>query len=461
MTTLPEVVKQSELLNQLVLNRSTMEELGRIEVLWMYPPSHRVLGFVCKTGFLGKRKLAFKLSQVDAIGANGVITHSQPDETDAERVRQLESLIQNEVWSNAGQKLGKIIDCEFNLRTGAIADYLVVGDRLSSLTGSIYRLPPHKIMSLGRERVLINETSIQQLAPYREGLQQKIAKVSTTLKDEYEDITLEMRSLVQRAQETTQQTTGQLKSLAEQAKERARLLAEEAKERAQELNEQWLENAQTLAEKAKETSETLVERVQDTTQDWGEQLKEIQTVTVPAQEIEDFDDDLDWDDDFLFEADDADAPIPPTPVQPPRPPSAPATPSNAAGTSPQTASAPVSPEEDEESHEDFWVIGDDLTLKRRTTIAQDREPFVINNDWDIDDDPWDITEPPTTATTVSPTTAPITAPTPAPTTASTTAPTTPEVRGEPTPNLDPPTPVPPPAVEMPPSPTADDEEPWI
>ncbi len=51
MTTQPESIKQSELLNQLVLNRDTMEELGRIEVLWMYAPSHRVLGFIAKSGF--------------------------------------------------------------------------------------------------------------------------------------------------------------------------------------------------------------------------------------------------------------------------------------------------------------------------------------------------------------------------------------------------------------------------
>ncbi|MDX2239172.1 MAG: PRC-barrel domain-containing protein [Leptolyngbyaceae cyanobacterium bins.302] len=409
---LPDAVRQSELLNQLVLNRSTMEELGRIEVMWMYPPAHRVLGFVCKTGFWGGKRLAFKLSQVEAIGVSGVITHSQPDETDAERVRQLESLIQTEVWSNAGHKLGKIIDCVFDLRTGVIADYLVVGDRLSTLTGSIYRLPPSKIVSLGRERVLVAETSLQNLTAYREGLQQKIAKVSTTLKEEYEDVTDELRSLAKRAQETTQQTTGQIKTLAEQAKERAQLLAEQARERAQELNEQWLENAQTLAEKARETSETFVERVQDTTQEWGEQLKEIQTVTVPAREVPDLDDDLEndldedleWDEDFLF---DDEEPSPPKSASPQPPVSL-----NADARSvdiktgvksavPQaTTATPPQKNNEENEVEDFWVITEDLTLQRPT--AQDKVPFTIDEAWDIDDDPWDITEPPTVETAIAP-----------------------------------------------------------
>jgi uncharacterized protein YrrD len=386
MTTLPDAVRQSELLNQLVLNRSTMEEWGRIDVLWMYPPSHRVLGFVCKTGFLGRKKLAFKLSQVESLGGNGVLTHSQPDETDADRVSQLESLVQCEVWSQAGHKLGKIIDCVFNLRTGAITDYLMVGDRLSSLTGSIYRLPPHKVLSLGRERVLVAETALTEFVAYREGLQHKIAKVTTTLKDEYEDATEELRSLAKRAQETTQQTTGQIKTLAEQARERAQLLAEQARERAQELNEQWLESAQYLAEQARETTESLVERVQETAPEWPEASRDRPTVTVPAEAMAEWDEDLDdWDETFDFGDDE------------PVPTSSPAVPTPLQRVTPPPAASPLASEPTED---DFWVIGDDLTLQRRPSIAQDQEPFTIDDSWNLEDDPWDITAPPTEETPI-------------------------------------------------------------
>lgn len=182
MTTLPDTIRHSELLHQLVLDQSSMEEWGRIEVLWMYVPAHRVLGFVCKSGLLGNRKLAFKLGQLQAFGSNGLITRGNPDETDADRVRQLESLIHHEVWSQAGDRLGQITDCVFNLRSGAILDYLVVPDRLSSLVGTIYRLPPQHISSLGRRRVLIADTQLDSLAIYREGLPHKLSKASHSLK---------------------------------------------------------------------------------------------------------------------------------------------------------------------------------------------------------------------------------------------------------------------------------------
>jgi uncharacterized protein YrrD len=261
MTVQPEVINQGDLLNRLVLNHDTMEELGRIEVLWMYPQAHRVLGFVCKSGFLGNRKLAFKLSQIEAIGDNGILTHSQPDATDADRVRQLESLIQCEVWSQAGTKLGKIIDCEFNLRTGVITDYLLVGDRLGGLTGglagTIHRLPPARIASFGRTRALVAATSVESFAIYREGLGQKLAHVTHTLKEEYSQVTEELKTLAKQAQENTQQTTIQVKTLAEQAREQAweqaQRFAEQAKEKVQELNEQLNEQiAESLHEPLKE-----------------------------------------------------------------------------------------------------------------------------------------------------------------------------------------------------------------
>ncbi|NJP10073.1 MAG: hypothetical protein HC866_11820 [Leptolyngbyaceae cyanobacterium RU_5_1] len=361
MATLPEVVRQNELLNQLVLNRDTMEELGRIEVLWMYPQVHRVLGFICKSGFWGAKRTAFKLSQVEAIGSNGILTHWQPEETDAEHVRQLESLIHCEVWSNAGNKLGKVIDCVFNLRNGVITDYLVVGDRFNQLSGTIYRLPPAKIDSFGRRRILVAETSIQSLATYREGLQQKLSKATSVLKEDYTHATEELRSLAKQAQETTQHTTAQLKTLAEQARERAQLLAEQAKEKAQELNEQLQESAQTLAEQAKETREILVERVQERTETLGEQLKDsAQTITVQAREI------------FDAAINDESEPL-----------------STQATTQTQKPVQPEQPTQSSMLDDEFWILDDNEDDNESWTSSSDKDQPPENHD-----DSWDIPEPP-------------------------------------------------------------------
>jgi uncharacterized protein YrrD len=298
MTAQAEIFRQSELINQLVLDRQTLEELGRVEILWMYPPVHRVLGFICKSGFLGNKKAAFKLGQVTAIGNSGVLTHSPPEPTETRKVQQLESLIQQEIWSNEGNQLGKITDYLFELETGKITAYLFVSSGWAGITGELYELRPADITSLGKKRVLVAESAADRFSIYREGISQKLAKAKDSLAQEASE---ELRSLSQRAETLTEKVTEQVKgrfqSLTDQAKERAQMLSQKAREKAQTLNEQlgeqWgdpIDDAQaekrTFSERAKETSQTLAEEMKERSHSLSKQLGEsIQTLTVQAEEI--------------------------------------------------------------------------------------------------------------------------------------------------------------------------------
>ena len=282
MATEPEVIRQSDLLNQLVLDRNTMEELGHVDVLWMHPPVHRVLGFICKSGFLGTKKTAFNLAQIKTLGGNSILINGKPVETDVEKVRQLESLINCEVWSDAGNKIGRINDCLFNFKTGAITQYLFVSSEWSVIASGVYLLPPSKILSFGNRRVLVSEAAAQTLAVYREGIKQKLTKASNFLKEDYSQATQEMRS---RSIRSARSLARQAQAATEQAKERAQVLAEQAKDRVQTLNEQLKEGTQTLAQQAKEKGQILVKQVKEETQTISEQLKEgTQTLTEQVKE---------------------------------------------------------------------------------------------------------------------------------------------------------------------------------
>lgn len=209
-----EIVRQSEVLNQTVLDRGSMQELGQIEVLWMYPKVHRVLGFICKSGWLGSKKTAFNLDQLDTIGSNGVLVNSAPVETDAEKVKKLESLVGSEVWTDRGDQVGRIVDYLFDLETGEIQHYLYVSDGWGGIVGSVYLLPANYILRFGNQRVLVPQESVESFAVYRGGVQEKFSKVKDRLKEE--------RSQV------TQQVSQEVKSLAELAREKARRLKEKA-----------------------------------------------------------------------------------------------------------------------------------------------------------------------------------------------------------------------------------------
>ncbi|MGI0492348.1 PRC-barrel domain-containing protein [Alkalinema pantanalense CENA528] len=249
MTAQPDYIKQSELLDQLVLDRTSMEELGRVEVLWSYPKLHRVLGFICKSGFMDRRKTAFNLDQLDRIGTNGVLINSAPVETDRDRVRQLESLINCEVWTDEGNKIGKIVDYVFDLKTGNIRQYLMAGSGLQGLTGKMYALYPSQILSLGSTRVLVSEAIADGLDLYQAGIEQKLEeklkRANERLTEEKSQAKEGLQSLFQKAKTVTSQVkdvTFQVKDqVTEQVKERAkdlREVTEQVRERAQDLLEE-------------------------------------------------------------------------------------------------------------------------------------------------------------------------------------------------------------------------------
>jgi uncharacterized protein YrrD len=371
-----ELVKQSDLLNQLVLNRDTMEAVGRVETLWMYAPSHRVLGFVCKAGLLGGKKLAFKLSQVTALGDNGILTHSSPQETDAEKVRQLESVVNCEVWSESGEKIGKITDYIFNLRTGEIAQYLFVDSEWNGITGDVYQLFPTQVLSFGHRRVLIPDYVVNNLSIYREGVKQKLTKAKETLKEEYSQVVEEFQSLSQQAQSKTEQAKERFQNLTGQLKQRAQILSQKTRETIYSLNEQLQEETQNLAEQARGKSQTWLEQVREQSQTLGEQVEDgIQTLTVQAREILDSDEpeepadfpyppENDSEEDF-FDAlfSDVEAPNPKQPTPSPPPPSPPPSP------------PPIAPEEDS------W--------ENLPPVSLHNQPLDAVDDLSLEDDIWE------------------------------------------------------------------------
>jgi len=286
MSTQLEIIRHEQLLNQLIINRQTMEELGRIEMLWMYAPSHKVLGFIGKAGFLGTKKSAFKLTQIVALGANGILIHSQPEDTDPEKVRLLESVIQCEVWGESGSRIGKIIDYVFDLKTGDISHYLFVSDGLGGVLGEIYQLTPQQILNVGRRRVLVTEATAKKLTIYRGGLKQTVVNAGVFLKEEKAQVTEELQTLTKQVQSATVQAKGRFLNLTEHVKERVQVFSQQAKETVQTLNGQIKGGTDNVVWQVKETGQTLVEQVKERTQTLSEQVEDsIQTLTVQAREI--------------------------------------------------------------------------------------------------------------------------------------------------------------------------------
>jgi uncharacterized protein YrrD len=236
-----EYIRRSELVDQLVLNRSSLEELGKVEVLWEYPQAHRVLGFICKSGSFDRTRAAFNLDQLDTIGSNGVLVNSDPVETDAERVRQIQSLVHCEVWTDTGNRVGKIVDHVFDLKNGVIRQYLLSSGGFGGFAGNIYALYPSQILSWGSRRVLVSAAIVEGLEVYQPGLQDRVSKLRDTLREE------------------RGQASQSLQSLASRAKRKAQVLAEQAREQAQILGTELLESAEQVKERVRDLGDELLE----------------------------------------------------------------------------------------------------------------------------------------------------------------------------------------------------------
>ena len=181
-----EFIRQSQLIDKIVLDRATMDECGRIEVMWCYPKVHRVLGFICKSGSFDRTKMAFNLDQLDKIGENGVLVMSAPVETDRDRVQQLESLIGCEVWTDEGTRVGRINDYVFQLKSGNIRHYLLASSGFQGLTGKLYSLYPSQILSYGRGRVMVSGGIVAGLELYQVGVDQKLEQKFSGLEERIE-----------------------------------------------------------------------------------------------------------------------------------------------------------------------------------------------------------------------------------------------------------------------------------
>lgn len=239
----PVILRRSELLNLTVMDRSEMEMVGRIERLWMYPQAHRVLGIVCKPGGLfSKQRQVYKLPQLDSFGQGNLWVNGPAQVTTAEQLQQLQSLMDHEVWVDGGDRLGRIIDCLFNRKTGEITQYLFADNRWRRLLDNPLNLPPGEMLSFGNGRVLVAPQTLARLGQERPNLKQTWAQMREQARAEYDQVTQQTSEQVRHwshgAKSLKQRLADQAESLSQQAAERAKRLREQAQELTQELGQE-------------------------------------------------------------------------------------------------------------------------------------------------------------------------------------------------------------------------------
>ncbi|MDJ0704919.1 MAG: PRC-barrel domain-containing protein [Leptolyngbyaceae cyanobacterium MO_188.B28] len=211
------LIKRSDLLGRLVIDQQTTEELGHINQLFVDTQSRQVAGISCKSGLLGRTVHLFKWVDINSIGADSVLINWYADAS-LEPSDAMNTMVDHELWTDSGNKVGGINDYLLNPETGQVTDYLFVSSGWQGLKEGSYRLPSDAVISVGRKRVIVKDEAVQSAEQFSEGLQDKLTQAVEFIKEDYAKTQADMTSLVEGAQTTASKLQTSAQQVATQAK---------------------------------------------------------------------------------------------------------------------------------------------------------------------------------------------------------------------------------------------------
>ncbi|MGF1591597.1 MAG: PRC-barrel domain-containing protein [Pleurocapsa sp.] len=213
MTTLSKDVKQSALLNQLVLNFDTTEIVGRVKKLWLDVNSHQVKGLTCAYGIFDREKRLFSWQKVVTVGQDSILVNA--GEREVEQPESVNNVIGLQVWTDAGNQVGKLVDYCIDTNTGAVVAYLFASNGWRGVANGTYMLSPEAVITVGSKRMIVAEEKIETAQQYEEGLRKKIQHAKQFIQ---EDISKSQSDFIV-ALQTSQKVASQLQTKAHQAAE--------------------------------------------------------------------------------------------------------------------------------------------------------------------------------------------------------------------------------------------------
>ncbi len=98
---------------------------GNGENVWMHPPVHRILGWYSRPSNFDLKRNVWRLNQISQIIDNEIYVKGDPAISDLATLNRFPTLIEANLISVNGSKIGVIADFLFEMHTGLIKYYLV------------------------------------------------------------------------------------------------------------------------------------------------------------------------------------------------------------------------------------------------------------------------------------------------------------------------------------------------
>ncbi|HEY9887154.1 MAG TPA: hypothetical protein V6D02_02070 [Candidatus Obscuribacterales bacterium] len=239
-------MRQSQLLNRLVIDIETTEELGRLAQFLVDVDNHQLEGFICKRGLLGLETIPVMWVQVESVGRDSILVR-QGGASLSERLDRALVLDRQVVLADSGDNVGQLADFCVDVTTGAVTQYLFTAPGWQGLTDGLYTFPPGAVVSAGKKRIMVRRAALDAAPQFVPGVPDRVTElwqkdVSQTRQDVQSAIA-GTREVADQVQEQAKKLTGQAKSQFDQVLGQVK---KQSRQLRSQVNDRFADAASTL-----------------------------------------------------------------------------------------------------------------------------------------------------------------------------------------------------------------------
>ena len=184
---LPKEILLSELLNYTVKGNVALN-YGNGENAWMHPPVHRILGWYSRPSNFDLKRNVWRLNQISQIIDNEIYVKDEPAISDLATLNRFPTLIDANLISISGSKIGVIADFLFEIKTGKIKYYLVSRSNPKIPGSSRWKLNIENINDQQPGLVFCQFNSLDDLSLLKSSLKNEFLQKGKKIIDSFDDI---------------------------------------------------------------------------------------------------------------------------------------------------------------------------------------------------------------------------------------------------------------------------------
>jgi hypothetical protein len=161
---------------------------GNGENVWMHPPVHRILGWYSRPSNFDLKRNVWRLNQISQIINNEIYVKGDPAISDLATLNRFPNLIEANLISKNGSKIGVIADFLFDMKTGKIKFYLVSRSNPKIPGSSRWKLDIDNINDQQPGLVFCESNSLDDLSLIKSSIKNEFLQKGKKIFDRFDDM---------------------------------------------------------------------------------------------------------------------------------------------------------------------------------------------------------------------------------------------------------------------------------